>query len=163
MRLLINMLIGPCQSSFLKNRQVGHNAIIVQEITNYFRKVEGRNNYFMMKIDLKKAFDKLEWPFICNILVYFNFPMNIINLIMSCICTSSSSILINGSRSNFFSPSRGIRQGDPISPYIFILCMEVLSHNISDVVSACNWNPVYISKRGPPLSHLFFADDLVLM
>lgn len=160
---LMNNLIVPCQSSFLKNRQTGDNAIVVQKIINHFKNSKGKLGCFLMKIDLEKAFDKLEWFFIHHTLMYFYLPTKLINLIMACICSSSTTILINGTQTNFFNPTRGIRQGDPISPYIFILCMEVLSLNISGAVHEKGWDPIRIYRRGPSLSYLFFADDLVLM
>lgn len=80
-----------------------------------------------LKIDLEKAFDRLEWGFIKHILVFFNFPRDWIEFIMSCITTSSLSVLVIEERLNYFLPSRRIRQGDPLSPYIFILCMEYLA------------------------------------
>lgn len=113
---IMNTLIGPCQSSFLKNRQATDNAIIVQETMTHFQKMKGKNVSMILKIDLEKAFDKIEWSFIRNTLIYFGFAHNIINLIMSCVSTSSISILVNGDHTEFFQPSRGIRQGDPMSP-----------------------------------------------
>lgn len=82
---------------------------------------------------------------------------------MSCISTSEVSILVNGSRTKFFKPSRGIQHGDPISPYIFILCMEMLSRSIEDKVRQKSWVVIKIAGKRPVLSHLFFADDLVLL
>ena len=89
-----------------------------------------------LKIDLEKAFDKLEWGFIKHILEFYNFPSNWIELIMSWITTSSPSVLVNGERLNYFLPSRGIRQGDPLSPYIFILCMKYLARLIHNEVES---------------------------
>ena len=81
---------------------------------------------------------------------------------MECITTSSFQVLWNGQSTPTFRPSRGIRQGDPISPYIFTLCMERLNHIILDAMADHQWNPIQLKARGPPLSHLFFADNLVL-
>lgn len=159
---LMSNLIEPCQSSFIKNHQAGDNAIIVQEVTNYFRKTKGKVGSFLMKIDLKKAFDKLEWLFIRHTLLYFNFSSNLVNLIMNCICSSTAAVLINGERTDFFSSTRGICQGDLTSPYIFILWMKVLSHNINEAILQ-KWDPIRIFRGDPPLPHLFFVDDLVLM
>lgn len=108
---IMDKIIEPCQTSFLKNKQASDNAIIIQKIIRNFTKMKGKKGNAIMKIDLEKTFDKLECSFIRNTFHYFNFPLNIINLVMSCICTSSFAILVNGTRTNFFSPSRGIRQG----------------------------------------------------
>lgn len=81
----------------------------------------------IIKIDLEKAFNSLEWGFIKFMMEYTAFRNHLVRLIMSCISTSNLSIIINGNPSHSFKPSRGIRQRDPISPYLFILCMECLS------------------------------------
>lgn len=88
---------------------------------------------------------------------------NITNLIMSCITMSRVAVLINGDKTNFFKPSRGIKQGDPLSPYIFILYMVMLSCKIEKAVQQKIGNPIKISKKGSHLSHLFFVDGLVLI
>lgn len=92
----------------------------------------------ILKIDLEKAFDKLEWSFIKDTLLFFGFPDHLSKLIMSCVTTSSIYVLVNGTKTNFFKPSRGIRQGDPMSPYLFILCMERISRGIDSEVNAEN-------------------------
>ena len=91
-----------------------------------------------------------------------NLPQSLIKLVMSCISTVSTSILVNGGTLDPILPFRGIRQGDPLSPYIFILCMDFLGQLIEEECSKKRWNPVRASKSGLAFSHLFFADDLVL-
>lgn len=81
---------------------------------------------------------------------------------MSCVSSSSISILFNGGALEPFLPSRGIRQRDLLSLYLYILCMEVLGALISEKCNAKLWNPIKASRGGPAFSHLFFADDLVL-
>lgn len=136
--------------------------VLVQEILHFFKTTKGRKTFILAKINLEKVFDRLEWFFIHDTLFYFNFSNKFVDLIMSCISSSSVSILFNGLVTPFFYPFRGIRQGDPLSPYIFILCMERLSLRIDFSVDYGLWNPVKISARAPPLSYLFFVDDIIL-
>ena len=125
-------------------------------------KKKGRTGVMGLKIDLEKAFDKLEWSFIREVLIDFNFPLNLITIIMECISSTSTTILFNGGKLEPFLPSRGIRQGDPISPYIFILCLEYLGLLIHEKTTSKTWKAVKASKIGPAFTHLFFANDLIL-
>ena len=82
--------------------------------------------------------------------------------LISCVSTTTTSILFNGSKLDSFQPSRGIRQGDPISPYLFLLCMEFLGAHITSMCEDKRWDMVKASRSGPRFSHIFFADDLIL-
>lgn len=73
-----------------------------------------------------------------------------------------TSVLWNGKRLQNFQPQRGLRQGDPLSPYLFVLCLEVLGQRTSRAVEEKEWQPIKASKGGPLVSHLFFANDLLL-
>lgn len=81
---------------------------------------------------------------------------------MNCICSSSFKVLWNGKKYDTFRPSRGIRQGDPLSPYTFVICMDNLSHIIADSVREGNWKPMKVGRQGLNISHLNFTDDLLL-
>ena len=104
----------------------------------------------------------------CNVQVsrdtlsLFKFPSHLISLIMSCVTSSSISVLFNGGALDHFLPSRGIRQGDPLSSYLFILYMEILGVFILEKCDAKLWDPISSSRGGATFFHLFFADDLVL-
>ena len=117
--------------------------------------------YYYYQI-MEKAFDRLEWSFIRMVLIRFGFSENIIKLILSCVSTTSTSLLFNGSKLQPFCPSRGIRQGDPISPYLFLLCMEFLGAQITKMCEDNKWDMVRASRGGPSFSHVFFADDIML-
>ena len=158
----LEKLVSPLQSAFVPGRKGVDNAIIVQELIHSISRKKGAVGYMAIKIDLEKAYDKLEWSFIRERLMEINLPTELTDLIMSCVCSVSSSVLFNGGRLDPFFPSRGIRQGDPLSPYLFILCMEYLGHLIEGKCSQKLWNPVRTSQGGLPFSHLMFADDVVL-
>lgn len=83
-------------------------------------------------------------------------------MIDKCLSSTSMQILSNGAKSESFRPTRGIRQGDPLSPYIFVLCVERLAQLIQVAVHRKEWKPVQLSKNGPGISYLFFANDLLL-
>nr|XP_016438114.1 PREDICTED: uncharacterized protein LOC107764104 [Nicotiana tabacum] len=157
---LLQNIIGPTQASFLANIRVVDNAIMVQEYITHFQNMKGKNANMILKVDLEKAFDRLEWSFIRESLIFFKFPIKLTTLIMSCLTTSSISILVNGTQTDYFKPSRDIRQWDPMSSYLFIVCMKRLSRDINNVVTDKDWFSISISKGG--LFYLFFVDDLTM-
>lgn len=110
-----------------------------------------------MKLD--KAYDRLEWPFLQAILAKLGFAAQWIRIVMLCIQTVSYSILVQGEETAHIKPTRGIRQRDPLSPYLFILCSEGLSSLISHSVSNGIVQGITMCPQAPTLHHLFFADD----
>ncbi|QHO04624.1 LINE-1 retrotransposable element ORF2 protein [Arachis hypogaea] len=132
------------------------------EVIHSMRNKKGRQGWMAIKIDLEKAYDKLKWSFVEDTLKDIGLPSNTIELILSCISSARMRVLWNGEELEEFKPTRGIRQGDPISPYIFVLCIERLSQLINCAVNHGFWKPIRIKRRGPALSHLCFADDLIL-
>ena len=145
LRPYLDKLISPMQTTFVTGRKGIDNIIIAQEIIHSLGKKKGRTGYMALKIDLEKAYDKLEWSFIRDMLIRVNLPMDIIDLIMSCVSTVFMSILFNGEALDPIFPSRGIRQGDPISPYLFILCMDYLGQLIEGKCSENLWQPMKAS------------------
>jgi len=110
-----------------------------------------------VNLDMEKAFDKMEWNFLLVILQKLGFHEKWIHWIRLRITTSSFSILLNGSPFGLFSPSRGLRQGDPLSPFLFIIGTEVISR-----LFYCSLHGFKIARSCAPLSHLLFANDLVI-
>ncbi|XP_061350333.1 uncharacterized protein LOC133295506 [Gastrolobium bilobum] len=159
---LLNKLISPQQVSFVPQRQIQDNIIIAQEMVHSMNRMKGKMGFFTIKIDLEKAYDKMSWKFIYKVLSEINIPESLVNIIMQCITSTELEILWNGSKAGSILPSRGLRQGDPISPYIFVLCMEKLTHLISDAIARKEWKPMAAGRGGPTISHLLFADDLLL-
>ncbi|KAK0588170.1 hypothetical protein LWI29_035325 [Acer saccharum] len=161
LRGLLPKLISPNQVAFVPGRQIQDNIVIAQEVLYKFKTIKGKKGLIAWKIDLAKAYDKLQWSFIKLVLEEVGIIGGLNNLIMSCISNVQYRVVLNGELSDSFRPKCGIRQGDPLSPYIFVLCMEKLSHIIHQNLLNCDWKPVKISRGGPEISHLFFADDLI--
>ena len=144
-RPLLPDLLSPLQSAFVRGRHGVDNVIIIQDLIHSMARKKGRGGVMAIKLDLEKAYDCLEWSFIKDTLNLYKFPSRLISLIMSCLSSSSISILVNGRALEPFYPSRGIRQGDPLSPYLFILCMEVLRALIEEKCKAKLWNSIKAS------------------
>lgn len=121
-RHMLPSLVSPLQTAFVPGRKGVDNVVIVQELVHSMSKRRGKMGVMAIKIDLEKAYDRLEWSFIRDTLNLFNFPNHLTYLIMSCVSTTSISVLFNrgGGGLDYFIPSRGIRQRDPLSPYLFI-------------------------------------------
>jgi hypothetical protein len=155
-------LVSPFQTAFVSGRRGLDNLIIAQELVYTLSKKRGKQGFMIVKIDLEKAFDRMEWSFVRRVLIHFGFPPMIIKLILSCISSTSTSLLFNGSKLPHFLTSRGLRQGDPLSLYLFILCMEFLGALIDHKYASGDWTKVKASRGGPGFSHVFFGDDLLL-
>ncbi|KAK4282132.1 hypothetical protein QN277_013544 [Acacia crassicarpa] len=125
LRGLMDTIVSPFQASFIKGRQIHDNIIVGQEVLHTMKKIKGRKGLMALKIDLEKAYDRIQWDFLRNVLVEVGFEPQFINLIMHCVTTVSFNILWNGSKTMDFEAMRGLRQGDPLSPLLFVLCMDI--------------------------------------
>ncbi|XP_074282783.1 uncharacterized protein LOC141607326 [Silene latifolia] len=152
-------LVSPFQSAFVPNRSIADNIVIAQEILHFINhRSYGKKGMMALKADISKAYDSLNWNFIRGVLSYLNLPDSMVHLIMSIIESVSYEILINGAPMEYVEPCCGIRQ-DPLSPYIFALCTEVLSQMILYAQDGNLVKGIKICKNGPEISHLLFADD----
>ena len=122
----------------------------------------GKSGFLALKLDMSKAYNRVEWSFLKTLMLKMGFHVNWVNLMMMCITTVSYSLLINGEPFGKITPSRGIRQGDPISPYLFLLCSEGLHALIENAAQAGLIRGISICRNGPRLTHLFFADDSLI-
>lgn len=113
-------------------------------------------------MDLEKTCNHLRWDFGLDTLLDIVIAHSLISIITKCVSTASMQVMWNGAASSSFHPSRGIRQGHLLLPYLCVLCMERLGHLINDEVHKGQWQPIQLRKGGPYLAHIFFADDLVL-
>ena len=113
------------------------------------RKMRGKKGFFAIKVDLEKTYNHLNWNFILDILKETHMADPFIELIKRCITSASLNVLQNGCKVEDFVPSRGIHQGNHFSPYIFVLCMDKLSHLICDAVDESRWIPLRVGKNDP--------------
>ncbi|KAA3488057.1 RNA-directed DNA polymerase (Reverse transcriptase) [Gossypium australe] len=119
-------------------------------------------NWMAIKLDLEKAYDGISWEFIHVSLVAAGIPEGLRKVIMNAISSSTMQILWNGVPSRSFKSFRGIRQGCLLLPYLFVLSMEWLRNYIRHEIRMGRWHPIRLSRSGPDISHLFFADDLII-
>jgi len=158
----LHLIISPEQSAFVSNRQIQDNIFIVQEVIHQLRVRKRRRKFqAVLKLDMQKAYDRVEWDFLCDCMKKMGFGDRWVQLIRFCISSAQFRILSNGEAGETFSPSRGIRQGDPLSPYLFILLANVLSHMVKNAVSDGSLKGIKLNPHCPTLSHLFFADDAI--
>lgn len=108
---------------------------------------------------MAKAYERMEWGYLKEIMRYMGFTEDWINLIMMCVSTVRYQVVVNGDVSDVIIPTRGLRQGDPLSPYLFILCAEGLSYLLAWCVQNKSLSTCSVVRGAPGISHLFFADD----
>lgn len=136
---VLGELIAPTQSSFIPGRQMTDNVIICQELIHSMRRKHGHKGAMVVKLDLAKAYDKLEWPFIQDTLVDAGLPSSLVSVIMSCVTNGYCRLLWNGKVTDPIRSTRVLRRVDPFSPYLFELCMERFSQWIEAQKQARLW------------------------
>ncbi|XP_019157741.1 PREDICTED: uncharacterized protein LOC109154396 [Ipomoea nil] len=163
MKPLMNEIISDTQSAFIPDRLITDNILVAAEVGHFLnRKQCGMTGWGALKLDMAKAYDRMEWSFLRNMLIALGFDARWMDLIMLCVTTVSYNILLNGSRSLPITPTRGLRQGDPLPPYLFIICAEGLSLLLQQAQSQGRIHGCRVARGAPPISHLLFADDSLL-
>ncbi|KAL4347498.1 hypothetical protein GQ457_17G013380 [Hibiscus cannabinus] len=163
MKPYLHLCISKNQSAFLKGRLISDNILIAHELIHYLSSSKnGPNKWAALKLDMEKAFDRVKWTFLRSVMLRMSFHPNWVSLIMECVSTVTFSARVNGKLTGEFTPQRGLHQGDPLSPFLFLICMQGLSAALSTEQEAGRIKGIHASQQGPRINHLFYADDSIV-
>ncbi|GJR11897.1 RNA-directed DNA polymerase, eukaryota [Tanacetum coccineum] len=157
---VINELVSDCQSAFISKRHILDGPFILNEVIHWCK--AKKKNSMIFKVDFEKAFDSVRWDFLEDVMKNFGFGPRWCDWIMSCLKSSKGSVLVNGSPTPEFHFYKGLKQGDPLSPFLFILVMETLHLSFENVVKAGLFKRVLLDDS-MQLTHLFYADDVIFL
>ena len=157
-------IVSDTQGAFVAGRLITYNIIVAHEMVHGLRtnKKVGETS-MAIKTDMSKAYDRVEWNFVEILLEKMGFARDWIRWVMACISSVSYAVLLNGQSHGFIRPERGIRQGDPLSPFLFILCTEALVNVLNQSETQGKLHGIKLSSSCPAVHHLLFADDSLLM
>ncbi|GMI69838.1 hypothetical protein HRI_000653100 [Hibiscus trionum] len=169
-KVLVNRLkvVLPCcisasQAAFLSGRNITDNILIAHELVHSLHSNGSAGSQgAAVKLDMEMAFDRVEWSFLRDVMLRMGFAKDWVNLILRCVSSVSFTVRVNGSLSHEFFPSRGIRKGDPLSPFLFLICSQVLSVALEMEQREGRLMGLNASRHGPRVTHLIFADDSIV-
>ncbi|GKV53298.1 hypothetical protein SLEP1_g59830, partial [Rubroshorea leprosula] len=157
---VLDGIIGENQMAFIKGRQMVDSIVIANETINEAKRKKKAS--FLFKIDFEKVYDKVCWEFLDYMMSRMGFDPKWRRWINECLKTTEASILLNGSTTRQVKINKGLRQGDPLSPYVFLLVAESLNGIISSAINHGLFDGIDIGSKGLKVSHLQFADDSIL-
>ena len=160
LKAVIAQLVDESQSAFVMNRQILDGVLIANESIRWFKKKKIPGT--LIKLDFQKAYDSVKWSFLEMVMVKLGFRRKWIRWIMECVTTASMSILLNGTPLEPFKMEKGLRQGYPLSPYLFILVSEILVLFLKKANDISLIDDIPIGKHRVRLQQLQFADDTLI-
>ena len=156
LKKILPAIISDTQSAFVNGRLITNNILVAFETMHHInQRKKGKKGEMALKLDMSKAYNRVELVCLDKIMEKLGFHRRWRNLMMQCVSTVTYSIKINVKPKGHISPTRGLRQGNPLSPYLFLLCAEGLSALIKKVVAEGSMEGIFVCKNGPCLSHLF--------
>lgn len=162
-RPILNNLISPTQSAFIPKRLIADNVLIAFELHHYINSPASRNrDYMTLKLDINKAYDRVEWSFLWKILLRFGLAHSFVDLIILCVSSVFFSFMLNGARFGELRPERGIHQGDPFLPYLFICMVEASIGMVNRAEAEGLIHGIKIAIWAPTVTNLCFGNDTLL-
>ncbi|GJX28323.1 putative RNA-directed DNA polymerase [Tanacetum coccineum] len=161
LKVVLGSLVDENQCAFIPSRQISDNILLSQELMRGYHRDRGFAKC-AFKVDIQKAYDSVEWVFLSSCLKAFGFHDTMIKWIMNCVTSVSFSVNVNGDHLGFFKGMRGLRQGDPLSPYLFTLVMEVFNLVLKRQIAKNPSFKYHWLCKDLKLTHLCFADDILL-
>ncbi|KAM0002505.1 putative RNA-directed DNA polymerase [Helianthus debilis subsp. tardiflorus] len=158
---VMGKIISESQTAFLKDRFILEGPLILNELYGWIKKT-GRQA-FLLKIDFEKAYDNVNWGFLLSILSQMGFPNRWCLWIQGILNSSRSAVLVNGSPTFEFQCQKGVRQGDPLSPFLFLIIMEAFSCLVRKACELGELKDLRFLSGNLPISHLLYADDAVIL
>ena len=159
----IAKIISENQSAFMSEHLITNNVLVAFETMHHINKKRmGKVGEMAVKLDMSKAFDRVEWGCLEKIMSKMGFHVQWVDIIMRCVRSVSYTIKINVRPIGHITPTQGLRQGDPLSPYLFLICAKGLSAMLKKSVMDGQMKGVDACSRGPEISHLFFTDDSLI-
>ncbi|KAI3751226.1 hypothetical protein L2E82_22274 [Cichorium intybus] len=161
LKKIIGTVISDVQSAYVEGRNILDGPLVINELYSWAKKT--RRKILLFKVDFEKAFDSVNWEFLDSILSQMGFGTKWRSWISGCLNSSRASVIINGSPTDEFEISKGVRQGDPLSPFLFIIAMEGLNVALQEARDKGLFKGVQLPNDGPCISHLFYADDALFV
>jgi hypothetical protein len=163
LKVVLPEIISEKQSAFVPGGLIGDNIITSYDCLHFMKRTKAKKHCSCaFKLYIRKAYDRVEWQYLEAIMLKLGFNSSWVTLVMRLVSIVSFSVLFNGVPQEEFSPTRGIRQGDPISPYLFLIAAEGLSFFLKSQVLSSTLNGIKVASSAPSVNHLLFADDSLL-
>lgn len=159
MKKVMGKLIGESQATFVKKRNILDGVVILNELIEDARK--SKESRLFVKVDFAKAYDSVEWEYLFEMLRAMNFPKVWIKWIQGCVTSASANVLVNGSPSGEFRMERRLRQGDPLSPFLFLVAVEGLNLLAKKAIREGLIVPAKVGREKVEISHIQYAVDTI--
>lgn len=139
LRVIIKDIVDPAQTAFIDDRSIVDNIHLAQELFRKYNR-KSASARCVLKVHLQKAYDTIHWGYTEETMKFLQFPDIFIGWIMECVSTTTFSVSVNGQMNGYFRGKRGLRQGDHLSPFLFTICLEMLSRSLKKATSCPDFN-----------------------